>query len=80
MAFTICAEAHSPCTATGASCTPSRVLEPVDIHIIIQVTGSYPQIIHAKSKDVTGGTITCTEFVDDNEKTYTDWIPAIRLE
>jgi len=44
------------------------------------ITGSYPQIIHAKSKDVTGGTITCTSFVDANGKTYTDWIPAIRLE
>jgi len=44
------------------------------------VTGSYPQIIHAKSKDVTGGIITCTSFVDANGKTYTDWIPAIRLE
>ena len=44
------------------------------------VTGSYPQIIHAKSKDVTGGTITCTEFRDANGKTCTDWIPAIRLE
>ena len=43
-------------------------------------TGSYPQIIHANSKDVTGGTITCTSFVDANGKTYTDWIPAIRLE
>ena len=44
------------------------------------VTGSYPQIIHEPSKEVTGGTITCTSFVDANEKTYTDWIPAIRLE
>ena len=43
------------------------------------VTGSYPQIIHAKSKDVTGGTITCDEFVDTNGKIYTDWIPAIKL-
>ena len=43
-------------------------------------TGSYPQIIHKPSKEVTGGTITCTSFVDANEKTYTDWIPAIRLE
>ncbi len=42
-------------------------------------TGSYPQIIHAKSKDVTGGTITCDQFIDANGKTYTDWIPAIRL-
>ena len=44
------------------------------------VTGSYPQIIHEPSKDVTGGTITCTLFTDANGKTYTDWIPAIRLE
>ena len=43
-------------------------------------TGSYPQIIHAKSKDVTGGTITCTSFVDANGEAYTDRIPAIRLE
>ena len=42
-------------------------------------TGSYPQIIHAKSKDVTGGTITCDLFIDANGKIYTDWIPAIRL-
>ena len=42
-------------------------------------TGSYPQIIHEPGKDVTGGTITCTSFVDANGKTYTDWIPAIRL-
>lgn len=42
-------------------------------------TGSYPQIIHAESKEVTGGTITCTEFTDANGKVYTNWIPAIRL-
>ena len=42
-------------------------------------TGSYPQIIHAESKDVTGGTITCTEFRDANGRTYNNWIPAIRL-
>ena len=41
---------------------------------------SYLQIIHAKSKDVTGGTITCTEFVDANGKRYDDLIPAIGLE
>ena len=41
--------------------------------------GSYPQMIHEPSKDVTGGTITCDQFVDANGKTYTDWIPAIRL-
>ena len=44
------------------------------------VTGSYPQIIHEPSKEVTGGTITCTLFTDANGKTYTDWIPAIKLE
>ena len=44
------------------------------------ITGSYPQIIHEPGKEVTGGTITCTSFVDANGKTYTDWIPAIRLE
>ncbi|MEA2032520.1 MAG: C1 family peptidase [Euryarchaeota archaeon] len=43
-------------------------------------TGSYPQIIHESSKEVTGGTIYCTQFTDANGKTYTDWIPAIRLE
>jgi hypothetical protein len=42
-------------------------------------TGSYPQIIHAESKDATGGVITCTEFMDINGKRYKDWIPAIRL-
>jgi hypothetical protein len=44
------------------------------------VTGSYPQIIHEPNKEVTGGTITSTSFVDANGKRYTDWIPAIRLE
>ncbi len=44
------------------------------------VTGSYPQIIHEPIKEVTGGTITCSSFVDANGKTYTDWIPAIRFE
>jgi hypothetical protein len=43
-------------------------------------TGSYPQIIHEKEFDATGGKITCTEFVDVNGKRYDDWIPAIRLE
>jgi len=44
------------------------------------VTGSYPQIIHEHSKEVTGGTITCSSFVGANGKVYYDWIPAIRLE
>ncbi len=42
-------------------------------------TGSYPQIVHADSKTVAGGTITCTSFVDANGNEYVDWIPAIRL-
>ena len=43
-------------------------------------TGSYPQIIHEHVVNVTGGKITCTEFIDANGKSYDDWIPAIRLE
>ena len=43
------------------------------------ITGSYPQIIHQHEANVTGGTITCTEFVDANGKIYIDWIPAILL-
>jgi|LGVF01.1.fsa_nt_gb hypothetical protein len=44
-------------------------------------TGSYPQIIHVHSGEykVTGGKISCTEFVDVNGKRYTGWIPAFRL-
>jgi parallel beta-helix repeat protein len=42
-------------------------------------TGSYPQIIHADSKDVTGGRVTCEEFVDINGQRHEGWIPAIRL-
>lgn len=42
-------------------------------------TGSYPQIIHEPSFEATGGTITCTGFVDVNGKRYDNWIPAIRL-
>jgi hypothetical protein len=41
--------------------------------------GSYPQIIHKPEANVTGGTITCEEFVDANGKGYNDWIPAIKL-
>lgn len=43
-------------------------------------TGSYPQIIHEYSKNVTGGTITCTEFIDANGKNYHNWIPAVKFE
>jgi parallel beta-helix repeat protein len=42
-------------------------------------TGSYPQIIHEREFNATGGTITCTEFTDANGRTYNNWIPAIRL-
>jgi len=42
-------------------------------------TGSYPQIIHEREYNATGGTITCSKFTDVNGRTYTDWIPAIRL-
>jgi len=40
-------------------------------------TGSYPQIIHEHSKNVTGGEISCTKFTDANGEIYDDWIPAI---
>ncbi len=40
-------------------------------------TGSYPQIVHGRSKNVTGGEITCTQFTDANGDIYDDWIPAI---
>jgi len=44
------------------------------------ITGSYPQIVHARGhKAKEGGNITCTEFIDANNKRYDDWIPAIRL-
>lgn len=42
-------------------------------------TGSYPQIIHVKEYNATGGKITCREFIDANGNTYCNWIPAIRL-
>ena len=60
--------------------TPSVTLREGHEYRYVIKTGSYPQIIHAKSKNVTGGTITCDKFIDANGKTYTDWIPAIRLE
>jgi hypothetical protein len=59
---------------------PSVILQVGHTYNYTIVTGSYPQIIHEQSKNVTGGIITCTEFVDANGKIYTDWIPAIRLE
>ena len=45
------------------------------------ITGSYPQIIHKPEHTALDGSyINCTSFVDANGKTYTDWIPAIRIE
>jgi parallel beta-helix repeat protein len=62
------------------SITPSVTLREGHEYRYVIKTGSYPQIIHEPSKEVTGGTITCTQFTDANRKTYTDWIPAIMLE
>jgi hypothetical protein len=59
--------------------TPSVILQAGHTYNYTIITGSYPQIIHAKSKDVTGGTITCTSFVDANGKRYNELIPAIKL-
>ena len=42
-------------------------------------TGSYPQIIHEHEFSATGGTITCSKFVDANDKEYNGGIPAIKL-
>ncbi len=58
----------------------SFVLRAGETYNYTIITGSYPQIIHATSMEVTGGTITCTEFTDVNGVTYNNWIPAIRLE
>ena len=42
---------------------------------------NYPQIIHKPEHTTLDGSyINCTSFVDANGKTYTDWIPAIRIE
>ena len=43
-------------------------------------TSSYPQIIHVKEINATGGRITCTEFVDANGNRYDSWIPVIKRE
>jgi hypothetical protein len=42
-------------------------------------TGSYPQVIHAKEFNATGGKITCSEFIDVNRVVYYNRIPAIKL-
>lgn len=56
------------------------MLEEGKTYNYIIITGSYPQIIHAREFNATGGKITCTEFRDTNGKGYDNWIPAIRLE
>jgi len=43
-------------------------------------TGSYPQIHHTNNLSTSAGFITCSEFIDANGKTYTDWVPTVRLE
>ena len=43
-------------------------------------SGSYPQVHHTPALSTENGWINCTDFKDANGKTYTDWIPAIRLE
>ncbi|PXF53299.1 MAG: hypothetical protein C4B56_02405 [Candidatus Methanophagaceae archaeon] len=59
----------------------SFVLEEEKTYNYTIITGSYPQIIHAKEHEAKeGGNITCSEFMDANGKRYSDWIPAIRLE
>ena len=42
-------------------------------------TGSYPQIIHAKNYNTTGGIITCREFTTVYGEKYYNWIPAIKM-
>ncbi|MCW7078754.1 MAG: hypothetical protein OCU22_06485 [Canidatus Methanoxibalbensis ujae] len=60
--------------------TPSVTLLKGNEYTYIIKTGSYPQIIHESSKEVAGGKITCTSFIDANGNTYNDWIPAFRIE
>ena len=58
----------------------SFTLQPGEEYNYTLITGSYPQIIHQHVANVTGGAITCTEFIDANGKIYYyDWIPAIIL-
>jgi hypothetical protein len=59
---------------------PSFTLEAGTTYYYTIITGSYPQIIHAKEfSAIAGGNITCTLFTDANGKQYYDWIPAVRL-
>ena len=67
-------------TLHNVSGAPYVMLYEGHVYNYTIVTGSYPQIIHEPSKEVTGGNITCSSFVDANGKVYYDWIPAIKLE
>ena len=42
-------------------------------------TGSYPQIWHTDRLETGDGVIECSEFVDANGRSYSNWIPAFRL-
>ncbi|NQE46055.1 hypothetical protein C5S31_08550 [ANME-1 cluster archaeon GoMg2] len=55
---------------------PFKLIEGKKYNYTIK-TGSYPQIVHEHSKNVTGGEITCTQFTDANGAIYDDCIPAI---
>jgi len=76
-----------PCAGTGGHSESIKLYTGVPYVRLLKghsynytiVTGSYPQIIHAPSKEVTGGTITCDKFIDANGRVYYDWIPAISL-
>ncbi len=54
-------------------------LKPNETYNYTIHTSSYPQILHKQIENVTGGTITCEEFVDANGQTHNDLIPAIKL-
>ncbi|MBN1455015.1 MAG: hypothetical protein JW945_02010, partial [Methanomicrobia archaeon] len=43
-------------------------------------TGSYPQIHHQATLQTANGWINCSTFTDVNGKSYTGWIPALRLD
>jgi hypothetical protein len=58
---------------------PTITLQTGHVYNYTIRTGSYPQIIHEPSWNATGGTITCTSFVDINGQRHEGWIPAITL-
>ena len=60
---------------------PTFTMLPNHTYYYTIKTGSYPQIHHAPVVEAKGGMgiINCTSFVDANGRSYTNWIPAIRL-